>query len=372
MSVIMAVMVLPFDFFKSNLLVRTVELSEEKIDNQAVLNSFDDVAIKVDGSLTSFTGYQCLDASLLDDLDEINASYSDNDDTCRIKYDIQYDSESNTVIISAKLEESDGTTYIDNVEGICFLDDSGDINAVLNVDNDGILLSEMRDSSAIQNCGWFSKLIKKVATVGAVAAATVAVVTIVVATAGVAAPAVVGVGVAAVSASSAALTIASTSLIVATISAGVALTADIINKAYPGAGATISKSGEKQIIIASYNDQTKEAIRDITMANKKSNPRDPKVFFKVTRYNANGPLKVSLEPYTKEIMAANMRLNSWSSITASSNDAYDVIVSAFAGCGIVHDAVGVHHYHALDANKNHKKGNDEKYVVHSYYTGLVC
>ena len=32
----------------------------------------------------------------------------------------------------------------------------------MNIDGEGILLSEMRDAGMIQNCGWFSRLIKAI------------------------------------------------------------------------------------------------------------------------------------------------------------------------------------------------------------------
>lgn len=45
--------------------VRTVDISRASLDAQSVLNEFDSVELKTEGTLTTFTGYQQLDAELL-------------------------------------------------------------------------------------------------------------------------------------------------------------------------------------------------------------------------------------------------------------------------------------------------------------------
>lgn len=78
----------------------------------------------------------------------------------------------------------------------------------MNVDNQSVLLSEMKDSGFIQNCGWFKTLIKIAVSAVVTTAVVVAVASVIVATAGVAVPAFVAVGVSTVSASYAAAGIA--------------------------------------------------------------------------------------------------------------------------------------------------------------------
>lgn len=92
----------------------------------------------------------------------------------------------------------------------------------MNIDGDAVLLSEMRDAGMIQNCGWFSKLIKAIVVAVVVVAVVAVVAATVVVTAGAAAPALVaaGVGVAgstAVTATSAAIGVAAGALVAATI-----------------------------------------------------------------------------------------------------------------------------------------------------------
>lgn len=112
---------------------------------------------------------------------------------------------------------------MDTITGVAFINDQGQIDAVMNIDGEGILLSEMQNAGMIANCGWFSNLIKKVvkvvAVVAVVAAVAVATAAVVVATAGAAAPALVaaGVGVATSSAISTAVGVAAGGIFAATI-----------------------------------------------------------------------------------------------------------------------------------------------------------
>ncbi len=88
---------------------------------------------------------------------------------------------------------------MEELSGVGFINRNNEIDVVINVENESVLLSEMRASGVIENCGWFSKLIKRVVkfaivstTVAVVAAATGG---IAVATAGLACPALIGAGV---------------------------------------------------------------------------------------------------------------------------------------------------------------------------------
>ncbi len=236
----------------------------------------------------------------------------------------------------------------------------------MNVNGEGILLSEMRDAGLIQNCGWFSNLLKTVATVVAVAAVVVAVVAVCAVTCGAATPAVVAAGVATASTVSAAsaLTIAGYASITAAIAAGVAITVEMWEKAYPGIEVTM----QNNITYAKWNDDTKEAITDITDSERKK--KDPEIYFHVVKYNnASGPILVDLtNRYTINAMALKMSTLGWSSLTEKSTDALEVIVKAFNGFGTSLDFKGLPHYHATLSNKSHMSVNG--FTVHSYYYSI--
>lgn len=79
---------------------------------------------------------------------------------------------------------------IEEIYGSAFIDENGRLDAVMCFDGEYILLSEMQDMGLIQNCGWFSRLFKKVVK----AATTVATVAVCVATAGAGVAAVIAIG----------------------------------------------------------------------------------------------------------------------------------------------------------------------------------
>ena len=184
--------------FNKNLVtpnVRTVSLATEKMDYQAVLNEFEDSELLQDGTLTTFTGYQTLNAEMFEEIDNVSVEEVEQLSGCKVGYTFTYDNESNVVTLYAQMQNEYGEIEIDTISGVGFINDSGEIDAVMNIEGEGILLSEMRSAGVIQNCGWFSRLVKKVAKAVAVVAAVVATAAVVVATAGAVAPAIVAVGV---------------------------------------------------------------------------------------------------------------------------------------------------------------------------------
>lgn len=194
----------------------TLEVSAQEINYESILTEFDNSITEKEGSLITFTGYKSINISDFDELDLLSESNVSENNEIKVKYDFSYDSETNIVTLSAELNDAMGEIYIDTIQGAAFINDNGEIDAVMNVDGEGILLSEMRDAGMIDNCGWFSNLIKKVVKVVAVAVVTAvavaAVTAVVVATAGAAAPAVVAAGVGVVSSGVTAATVAGTAI----------------------------------------------------------------------------------------------------------------------------------------------------------------
>lgn len=211
---------------------RTVALAHSSIDAQSILDEFDDATLTTEGTTTYFEGFKPLDLNAVSELDYISDIDYETLSECTVKYNFSYDYESNIVTIAAAATLPDGSIEIDEISGVGFINDENEIDAVMNIDGEGVLLSEMRDAGMIENCGWFSNLIKAVAkavVVVAVAAVAVAVAAVVV-TAGSAAPAVVGAGVAVASTVvGTAATIAGYATITAAIAAGVAITANMVD-----------------------------------------------------------------------------------------------------------------------------------------------
>ncbi len=184
---------------------RTIIADGSEIDCESVFNSFEDPNLETDGSVTTFEGSQTINLSDLDGLDEVSQSTLEGAQL-KVKYRFTYDKETNLVTLTAVEVHQDlnGTyeeTIVDTILGAAFVNETGNLDAVLEVDGDYILLSELQDLGMVENCGWFRNLFKKVAKITAkvvVAVAAVVVVSAVaaavVATCGAAMPAVIAAG----------------------------------------------------------------------------------------------------------------------------------------------------------------------------------
>lgn len=170
---------------------RTVELTNAAIDYESILNEFENSTLTTEGSLTTFEGYQTLNLADFAEIDLVSDSTVEDEMNFSVKYNFSYDAETNLVTVSVTTEYEDGSTEVDEISGAAFVNEQGDIDAVLDIDGELILLSELQESGMIENCGWFKKLVKKVAkTVKKVCKTAVGVVG---AVATVAVPAVIGV-----------------------------------------------------------------------------------------------------------------------------------------------------------------------------------
>ena len=178
---------------------RTIELENAAIDYESILNEFENSTLTTEGSLTTFEGYKPIDASVLSEFDNLSSSDVEQVQDTYVKYNFSYDEKTNIVTLCAEMRNENGEIEIEEISGVGFINDKNQIDAVMNIDGESILLSEMNEAGMIENCGWFKRLIKKVVKavvqVAVVAAVVVATAAVVVATAGAAAPALVAAGV---------------------------------------------------------------------------------------------------------------------------------------------------------------------------------
>jgi len=170
-------------------MMRTIEVSQAQINYQSVLNDFDNAKLETEGSLTKFEGSKTLELSDFEGLDNVSESDVESNIGCEVKYNVSYDAETNIVTLSASMENGEVLT-IENIYGSAFFDENGTLDAVMSLDGDCILLSEMQNLGMIENCGWFSNLFKKILKVTVIVAS----VAVCVATAGMAVGAVIAIG----------------------------------------------------------------------------------------------------------------------------------------------------------------------------------
>ncbi|MCM1545442.1 MAG: hypothetical protein NC033_00230 [Clostridiales bacterium] len=174
--------------------IRTMTLSDSKIDSQSILSEFEDAELKEVGSTICFEGYKTLDVNLFSEIDNISENDLNEIQICKVKYNFSYDTESNVVTLSAEMHNEKGEIEIDRLSGYAFINSEGNIDALMNIDGETVFLSEMQEAGLIQNCGWFSRLFKKIVVAVVAVVAVAAVAAVVVATAGAGMAAVIAAG----------------------------------------------------------------------------------------------------------------------------------------------------------------------------------
>ncbi len=174
-------------------MTRTIEANNQQIDYESVLNQFENSSLETEGSLTTFEGYKSITLQDLLEIDEVSASDIPQEEMT-IKYNFTYDKETNMVTLTATLTGETNEPMIDTISGVAFTNEYGNIDALLDMDGEFILLSEMQNLGMIQNCGWFSRLFKKVAVAVVAVVVVSAVVALTVSTAGAGLGAVIAAG----------------------------------------------------------------------------------------------------------------------------------------------------------------------------------
>lgn len=167
--------------YQTTCAIRTIEVKQNEIDYQSIFEEFENAKLETCGSLTTFEGIKSISTEDLSTIDNLSKSDLETCDDISVKYNFSYDAETGMVTLSAITISEDSVIEVDEIQGVAFYNANGEIDALLEVDGDYILLSEMQDSGMIANCGWFSRLFKKivvavvaVVVVSAVAAAVVA------------------------------------------------------------------------------------------------------------------------------------------------------------------------------------------------------
>lgn len=167
--------------------VRAVSIEEQRQNYESFFNDFQDAKLIIDEETNSiaFYGTKTVDFLLLEELEVTEAE--DSSEEITVNYSFNYSADENLFCMSIISQRNDDILEIDHLIGTSFLSESEKIDIVFETDEGLIFLSELEENEIIQNCGWFSNILKKVAAVSAV----VAVAAVVVAVAVVAAPAVV-------------------------------------------------------------------------------------------------------------------------------------------------------------------------------------
>lgn len=139
--------------------VRSIELGVEDIDSQSVMNEFDSYDMSYENHKVDFTGYKALSSSLFNELDGVSDTGIQSE--VLTKYDCTYDTENGIVTLSVSKVQEEETIIIDTMYGVIISDENGNFDVAFDCEGELLLLSELQESGAIENCGFWSK-IKKV------------------------------------------------------------------------------------------------------------------------------------------------------------------------------------------------------------------
>lgn len=173
---------------------RTIEVKRNEIDYQSIFDEFENAKLETIGSLTTFEGVKPISIDDLSALDNLSESDLDTCSNISVKYNFSYNAETGMVTLSATTTSEDVIIEVDEIQGLAFYNENGEIDALLEVEDDYILLSELQNCGMIANCGWFSGLFKKIVIAAVAVVAVAAVATFIVATCGAGLGACIAVG----------------------------------------------------------------------------------------------------------------------------------------------------------------------------------
>ena len=152
-------------------------MNKTQIDYMSLLDEFDEKEVVVEGDIVKIEAVDYIDEDFFEIID--NASVNEKNDKGSITYDIVFDGVKNVFILKTITVDTYGNETITETEGVPFINEYNEVDAVFVDDEGNILLSELTGGE-VDNCGFFSRLKKALKKV-AVAVAVVAVAAVVVA-----------------------------------------------------------------------------------------------------------------------------------------------------------------------------------------------
>lgn len=177
--------------------IRDIDLTNQSIDYENEFSKYNDAKLeysKKEGYV-AFSGIINYSSDELFTVDFVSIT-SNSSDVISIEYDFNYDINSNLFYMNVEATNTKDGKILDCIVGVPFKNENGEIDIVFDVDGRFTYLSELTESKLLENCGWFSKILKKVG----IGAAVVAVASVVVVACVYAAPAVIAVATSSVTA----------------------------------------------------------------------------------------------------------------------------------------------------------------------------
>jgi hypothetical protein len=134
--------------------IRNVELSNQDLDYQEIFSEFDNAKFYVNNNLATFSGNKTYNLTDIIGIDYV--SISDIEEKVDVKYVATYNDLDTSVSLTATIDIK-GEEIEDTIYGTAFIDENGNPDAFLNLEDTIILLSDINNITLIENCGWFKK-----------------------------------------------------------------------------------------------------------------------------------------------------------------------------------------------------------------------
>ena len=138
--------------------VRTVDVSRLDVEAQSVFDEFENVELKTEGSKVSFAGTKQMDLSSLSDIDLIALDETFGINFKDVTYNLSIDAETSELELSLSFITENNEVITDTLMGIAITSETGKADALIFMDGETILLSELCGEDVLDNVGFFKWL----------------------------------------------------------------------------------------------------------------------------------------------------------------------------------------------------------------------
>lgn len=147
---------------------RSIETNE--VNYNTYFAEFDDYSIERKDDSIEINVIETINVS---DYEINNVSFSEND-IIHTDFKVRFDATTNKVYLDCNIQVGDEVGSIETIEGLLVTLENGTIDTVFEIEDELVLLSDLNLDLEINQCGWFSNLVKKVTKGFAQACTTVA------------------------------------------------------------------------------------------------------------------------------------------------------------------------------------------------------
>lgn len=148
---------------------RSIETNE--VNYNTYFSDFDDYSIEKTDESIEINLSEIINVSDY----EINHVSVSESEQIYTDFKVRFDAKTNKVYLDCTIQVGDEMSSIETIEGLLVTLENGTIDTVFEIDNEIVLLSDLNLDMEINQCGWFSNLVKKVTKGIAQACTTVAV-----------------------------------------------------------------------------------------------------------------------------------------------------------------------------------------------------